>query len=534
MWGFFMKEMIRLFQFFIFIFVWPYSKFFSLRTKRERVPSICNPLLTKSGLELAEMIRNQKVTCTEVVLAFITRMQTVNPIINGIVQDRFEDALNQAKLVDEMIQANPDPNYWETTKPLLGVPLTVKECIAVSGMSHNAGRTIPEQRIAKKDAEAVANLRSAGAIPIAVTNTPELCYFWESYNRKTGLTKNPYDVQRTAGGSSGGECAMLGAGASTIGLGSDVIGSGRLPAHFCGVFGHKPSSHIISNDGHIPNSSEEEWDEFLVMVPLSTHAVDLPIILTAAAPKNAQFLNLDKPVDFSTIKVFYLEEQKTLLTSKIHPDIKDAIRRSAFHFKQYGVQPEKAYISKFDNSLEALSTIMMRMKAPNNIFQRSEDPQDFSMWDVLREVVLDIFGCSKFHTYSVFYGFTKKCSEVLPKSYETNMRKLKEELGKYMEELLGDCGVLILPVFFDTAHKHYRMYYKFTNVIYLSVANLLGIPATVCPAGLSKSGLPFGIQIIANRNQDRLTLAVAKELENVFGGWTPVSAEESNNLQNIV
>ncbi|XP_073972959.1 fatty-acid amide hydrolase 2-B-like isoform X2 [Rhodnius prolixus] len=454
-------------------------------------------------------------------------MQTVNPIINGIVQDRFEDALNQAKLVDEMIQANPDPNYWETTKPLLGVPLTVKECIAVSGMSHNVGRTIPEQRIAKKDAEAVANFRSAGAIPIAVTNTPELCCFWESYNRRTGLTKNPYDTRRVAGGSSGGEGALLAAGGSAFGLGSDGLGSSRLPAHFCGIFAHKPSPNIISGDGHIPTNFQKEWDDYLTNAPLSRHAEDLPLMLSVAAPQTSKLLNLEQPVDFSKLKVYYYIDDRHHFPNLLHPDIRKAVRKSASHFEKFGVEPKKVYIRHFQSTLMTLISIMLRMGASHNIFQRSDDAEDFSKWDVLREMLLNIFGLGKYHIYSVMYGTGKIINDLLPQSYEDHMRKVKQEIANCLEELLENVGVLILPAFPEVAPLHFQMYYKWTNVVYLTLSNLVGLPSTVCPVGLNEDGLPFGVQIIASRNQDRLTLAVARELEKAFGGWIPPQMENS-------
>ncbi|CAH1400813.1 unnamed protein product [Nezara viridula] len=242
MWSSWRHRVLRFLQFLASLVAWPYSRIYSMTVKKRVVPPVNNPLLMKKASELAEMIRERKISSTTVVQAFIERIEVVNPIINSVVQDRFNDALKEAKEVDKMVEANPDPQHWAKNKPLLGVPMSFKETIAVKGMSNNGGRLRPKESIAPDDCTAVKNLREAGVIPIVVTNTPELCFFWETYNYANGLTKNPYDTQKTAGGSSGGEAALISAGGSPIGLGSDIAGSGRLPPMYCGIFGHKPTS----------------------------------------------------------------------------------------------------------------------------------------------------------------------------------------------------------------------------------------------------------------------------------------------------
>ncbi|BES92615.1 Amidase [Nesidiocoris tenuis] len=498
--------------------MWPYTKLRTLWLKKESVPPITNPLLLSSAEELAEKIRTRQISSVDVVQAFIARTQEVNPIVNGVVQDRYKQALMDAAAVDEEIRKNPDPKYWEIHKPLNGVPISIKESIAVAGMSNNAGRR--GARVANSDAPAVSNLRAAGAIPFVVTNTPELCLFWESYNNVTGFTKNLFDSTRTAGGSSGGESTLIGAGASPFGLGSDIVGSGRLPPHYCGVFGHKPTPRIISVEGHMPVSTDPEWDTFLVLSPIATHACDLPIMLKAAAPHASKILCLDDPVYFEDIKVHFMEEHKSLLTYTVQSEVKHAIRRAALHFKtSYGVEPSKFEMKDFDAALWDVIVLMCGMKPPQSVLQKSEDVEDWGWKETIIELIKSFTGCSKFAKYSVIFCLLQRLVRLLPATTVQKCRDRKAELIKKFEETLGDNGVLILPVSTHPAHLHYRMYYKMSTCIYLAMFNLLEMPATSVPMGFDKQGLPIGIQVVATKNNDRLTLAVAKELEKGFGGW---------------
>lgn len=155
---------------------------------------------------------------------------------------------------------------------------------------------------ATEDADCVALLRSAGAIPLLVSNTPEYCMSWETSNHVTGRTLNPHDSRRTAGGSSGGEGALIGAGASVFGIGSDMAGSIRVPALFNGIFGHKPTDGLISVTGHYP-ASVDNFRGCLTVGPMCRYARDLPTLIHLMAGKNASKLRLDEPLRTVDIKV---------------------------------------------------------------------------------------------------------------------------------------------------------------------------------------------------------------------------------------
>lgn len=186
-------------------------------------------LLEIPAIRLAQMIRTRGVRCEEVILAYVHRIQEVNPYLNAVVEERFEAALQEARQVDELLAMGAKSlGEIERETPLLGVPITVKESIAVKGMSNQGGRVYRTRQEAKEDAPIVANMKRAGAIVLAVTNTPELCLNWETYNKVTGLTKNPHNQKLSPGGSSGGEAALISSGASLIGLTSDIAGKTNL------------------------------------------------------------------------------------------------------------------------------------------------------------------------------------------------------------------------------------------------------------------------------------------------------------------
>ena len=184
-----------------------------------------------SATELARRVRTGETTSVALVEACIDAVQKVNPALNAMVVTRFEEARADARAADAKLkEVGPDK-----VGVFHGVPCSIKESFAFEGMPNTAGLKAREGLLAPADSITVARLRAAGAIPLGVTNTSELCMWMESNNRVYGLTRNPYDQSRTAGGSSGGEGAIVGSGALAFGLGSDIGGSIRMPAFFNGT-----------------------------------------------------------------------------------------------------------------------------------------------------------------------------------------------------------------------------------------------------------------------------------------------------------
>ena len=232
----------------------------------------------------------------EVVSVYINRQKEVNRYINAIVEERWEQALAEARQADDFIRARYSGPVEKLAieAPLLGVPVTVKETCKLKSMSFACGSPARRGLRASEDSECVARLRSAGAIFLAITNTPELCLGWESVNSITGRTLNPHGKCRTAGGSSGGEAALLTSAGSILGVGSDIAGSVRVPAMFCGVYGHKTTAGYVTGRGHFPAGA----DDYLVFGPMTRYAEDLTLGLKVMAGPMADSLRLDESVSW--------------------------------------------------------------------------------------------------------------------------------------------------------------------------------------------------------------------------------------------
>ena len=197
---------------------------------------------------MAEQIRERRISPIELVDAHLTRIEKLQPQLNAFVHVDAEGARKQAQLVEAAVQTG------KKLGPLPGVPLSIKSSIAVAGLPWETGTKLRTGTVASQDAPLVARLRNAGAIILGVTNCAELLMAWETDNILYGRTNNPWDLSRTAGGSSGGEAAAIASGCSAGGVGSDGGGSIRVPAHFCGICGLKPTPGRIPATGHFPSS----------------------------------------------------------------------------------------------------------------------------------------------------------------------------------------------------------------------------------------------------------------------------------------
>ena len=193
-----------------------------------------------SAESLAEQVRKKKISPVEVAQAHLDRIARLNPKLNAFVQVDEARVLADARVAEEKITRG------ENLGPLHGVPLSIKSSIGVAGHSHEAGTKLRAGIVAEKDATLVARLRAAGAIILGITNAPELLMAWETDNLIHGKTSNPWDLARTAGGSSGGEAAAIAAGCSAGGIGSDGGGSIRIPSCLCGIFGIKATWGRVS------------------------------------------------------------------------------------------------------------------------------------------------------------------------------------------------------------------------------------------------------------------------------------------------
>ncbi|XP_055903384.1 fatty-acid amide hydrolase 2-B-like [Eupeodes corollae] len=488
--------------------------------KRAQIPPPSQPDLTNVPIvELVVKIRQQELKSEDLVRAYVERIRVVNPILNAIVEDRCAGAIRDAKQVDQLIKTTPPEQLKALFErhPLLGIPFTVKESCGVKGMSHVVGNEHRYFLQSENNGEAVELLRDAGCIPLLVSANPEFCQSWETTTKTHGRCNNPFDTTKTPGGSSGGEGALIGCGASPFGVGSDIAGSIRLPALFNGIFGHKPTGGLVSVTGHYPMSDDKLFRKYLQVGPMTRYARDLPLLLQIMSGPNADKLEFSKPIHTKDIKVNYMiEDELTLTRSSIDSDFKVAILRAIKHFENNGMQPKEVKIKHLSKSLEITLASIFDIETPNILInpQKPNNPDN-----VYAELGKSLIGDSKYSFNGLFLEFLKGVNGMIPKDNVKHWLKESEALKTELTNLLGDDGVLLIPTFHKTAMSHNTSVFNLGGVPLLSLANVLGFPATHIPMGLNSNGLPIGFQVVATPYKDKLCIQIAAELEAAFGGW---------------
>uniref|UniRef100_A0A182ITX2 Amidase domain-containing protein n=1 Tax=Anopheles atroparvus TaxID=41427 RepID=A0A182ITX2_ANOAO len=485
----------------------------------KRMPPITNLILMESATSLAAKIRTRKLTSVEVTQAFIDRCKEINPLLNSVVDQRFEEALKDAERADKQVASGTmTVEQLEREKPFLGVPISTKDCIRVKDLLHTSGIWNRRNIRGEKDARAMELMRQAGAIPFALTNVSECCMWWESVNTIHGRSRNPYDTNRIVGGSSGGEGCLQGAAGSPFGLGSDIGGSIRMPAFFNGVFGHKPSKFVVSNDGQYPVALSEEQNSFLGIGPMCRYATDLKPMLRIISDENASKLRLDEPVDLKQVKFFYqINDGGAHLVSPVDIDIRDAMEKVMGHFRTtVKAEVKKVYLDKMRKSAPIW---FANMKTPSKVgfdAQLVNLEGKVNPWLELAKWPLRM---SNHTLIGILTALTERAGVQYGTEQYQHCVQLKQQLLAEFSEMLGENGVFIYPTHPTVAPYHNEPLIRALNFSYTAIINVLGLPATAVPLGLGREGLPVGLQVVGGVNQDRLCLAVACELERAFGGW---------------
>ncbi len=472
-------------------------------------------LLTYSASKLAELIHKKEISSSEVVNLHIEQIKRVNPILNAVVKERFEQAKIEAAEADEIIKNTPP----DKLPPFLGVPCTIKECFAFKGMPNSSGLVSRKNLIAQDDATAVARIKKAGAIPLGVTNVPELCMWMETYNRIYGRTKNPYDKRRIVGGSSGGEGAIIASGGSPFGLGSDIGGSIRMPAFFNGIFGHKPTGGLVPNTGHFPLPKNEAL-RYLSTGPLARRAEDLmPLLKILSGPDNidtgCREFTLGNPMDvrIECLKVLDVEDNGWI---EVDSELKSAQKRVSEYLAGLGARVIKREIKEFKKSLYIWSSMLY--SSGSDSF--SSLLGDGKAINAFLELIKSIFNRSEHTLPSIVLAIIEKFPKMTPKRTKKFV-EMGLELKEQIVKLIGPDGVMLYPSYPKPAPFHRQPLLMPFHWVYTAILNVLELPVTQVPLGLSKDGIPIGIQIAGIHGNDHVTIAVAMELERAFGGWTP-------------
>lgn len=446
---------------------------------------------------MARLIHGRKVSSTELVSAQLEHIRKINPQINAVVDLLEESALEQATRADGVLARG------QPCGPLHGVPISIKDSIDVRGTKCTAG-TLGRKSAApaENDATLVAQLRQSGAIPIAKTNLPDLLFAFETDNLIYGRTNNPYDVTRTAGGSSGGESALIAACGSPLGLGSDAAGSVRVPAAFCGIASIKPTSGRLPRTGHVPPAGG--WIEALWQIgPMARYTDDLILAM--------QLLGGEDGADFTSPPVPLLEAKpKSAMRvafftdngfARCTPEVVDAVNRCAKFLQRAGI-----------------------------LIEEHRPPVAEQAFD-LEFALLGADGCDGIDAYLKDVGST----EVHPllTAWLNRMRPLRataSQLAKTWERwddyrsglarFFRRYDAILCPVYTQPALRHGESIRdgNFEGFSYTMAWNVAGLPAATVRCS-ETNGLPINVQVVAGPWQDMTALTICQLIEKEIGGW---------------
>jgi fatty acid amide hydrolase 2 len=478
------------------------------------VTTATTPLTQRSATELARAIRTREVTAREVVEAHLELLGRVNPELNAVVVPRFDEARAEADAADERIA---QAGAAEDLPPFLGVPCTIKESYNVEGLPSCAGVVARAEHRCERTATAVSRLFDAGAICLGLTNLSELTLWVETENRVYGRTNNAYDRRRTAGGSSGGEGAAIGSGGSPIGLGSDMGGSIRLPAFFNGIFGHKPSLGVVPLSGLYPVATGAA-ESLAVNGPMARRAEDLmPMLHTIAGPDGEDPVAVDTPlgdpdeVELRGLRVL-VSESGTLGATGL--ELAKARERAAGALQAAGAKVERLPMKSLRRALEIY---LAALSATGEV----------TLAELLSDAGSELPGpramVRRKSPHTVATRVALVAERLTARAPAGRSKKALAERDAFVAELqdtIGD-GVLLHPPAPKVAPKHGRTVGRLWWIHPMIVFNLAAVPVTQVPLGLGDDGLPLGVQVAAGPGRDHASIAVALELERVFGGWVP-------------
>jgi amidase len=460
-------------------------------------------LWRKSAVELAAMIRDGEVSSREVVQAHLDRIEEVNPALNAIVRLMPEQALAAAEAADRIV------GDGSTLGPLHGVPFTVKENIDLAGTPTTQAVPALAEAVAAVDAPQVERMRAAGAIPVGRTNLPDFGLRVHTDSALHGLTRNPWNPERTAGGSSGGEAAALATGMTPIGLGNDLGGSLRNPAHCCGVASIKPSTGSVPAATVIP--PEEMPISFQLMAVegvLARRVADVRVGFTAIAGQHPRD-PLSVPAVFADLEHGHRPAVAVLPEppgGSTHPDVAAAVRRAADALADDGFEVTEAVPPGYEQAIELWSAILstdLRLMKPDLDQLMGQAGRQFLDYALEALPAPDLAGWAVAHTAR--HGLARRWS-LWYQEYPVLLSPVWTQPA--------------FPLDFDIASAEGAMG-TFELMRPVLPANLLGTPAAVVPAGMA-DGLPVGVQVMGNKYTELRCLAVAEAIEQRLGPLTPI------------
>lgn len=458
-----------------------------------------------SATAMAEQIRQKKISPLELLDAHLARLARLNPRLNAFV------ALDEDRARREAQRLEAEALRGEIRGPLHGVPLSIKSSIDVAGLPCEAGTRLRAGHVPPTDAVLVSRLRAAGAIILGVTNTPELLMAWETDNRLHGRTNSPWDPERTPGGSSGGEAAAIASGCSAGGVGSDGGGSIRVPAHFSGICGLKPTPGRIPATGHFPVSSGP-FALLGVVGPMARTVGDLQLLFEVmAGPDDDDPSSAPVPLrkitreELRGIRVGYFEDGGG---TPVTPETRAAIRAAAAGLQRAGFE----VLPFRPEGLEEARQLWWKLfgTAGGMMLRPYVQGHEKELSPLLKEF-LSWVAAEPMHTGETLLS-TWLERDALRVRFLEQMRRFPILL----------CPTAAIPAF-RHGERSWLVEGKTVNYLdawsYTEWFNLLGNPAAVVPVGKSPEGLPVGVQIVGRPWEEELVLAMAAEIERECGGF---------------
>ena len=473
----------------------------------------------RSAKQLASDIRRRKIGALEALDLFLARVNRFNPRLNAIVASDVEAARRRARQADAALRKG---KVWG---PLHGVPMTVKESYDVVGMPTTWGLSELKDNVPPRNALAVDRLLEAGVVLFGKTNVPSWLADWQSFNPVYGTTNNPWDLSRTPGGSSGGSAAALAAGLTGFEAGSDIGSSIRNPAHYCGVYGHKPTFGIVPPRGQALPGRVAQGD-ISVIGPMGRSADDLAIglsVMAGADEIDGAGWRLELPAPRrKTLREFKVAVMRTDPVSEVDDEVQARVQAVAEFLAK-----KKARVS--DTARPAIDTadahrvyvFLLRAATAGR-----QSPEEFSRnAEIARGLRPD--------DESYYARMTR--ANVAPHRDWLTANEARHQMRWRWAEFFRDYDLLLCPAAASVAfpHDHAGERHERTipvngrqvpttdQLFWAGYSGVAFLPSTVAPAGFSRAGLPIGVQIVGPQYGDRTCIALARLLEREFQGFVP-------------
>jgi len=446
--------------------------------------------------QMSDLLRAREISPGELVEAHLSRIERLNPELNAFIELRTDSALMEATAAEDALDKG------RAVGPLHGIPISIKSAIAVAGLKFECGSRTRAGIIAQQDAALVQRLKRAGAIVLGNTNVPEMLMAYHTENPVYGRTNSPWDPDRTPGGSSGGDAAAIAAGLCAAGIGSDGGGSIRVPAHFSGICGLKPTPGRIPSTGHWPESGGP-FALLGVVGPMARSVEDLDILFRVIAGFDAGD-PMATPIplrgvsdnDLKNITIGYFEEHPAI---PVTPETRAAVRAAVSALQDSGLCVEHFEPDVLNEAREHWWTLFVRLAA---------------------EMLAPEFKGRECETSAILtYSDHPPTKEELLAAWFG-----RDQLRLRLMQQMKQVPILICPVASIPAFHHGEREWIISGkrvsymdaMSYTQWFNLLGNPAVVLPAGSSPKGLPMGIQIVGQPNSEELILKMAQVVEQAL------------------